>query len=57
VIPRPVDYRTSGKERIGLFRDNATDALQNTTMAVREWIGLASYFLSGRIDSVFPGPN
>ena len=41
VIPWPVDYRTSGTEGIGLFRDNAADALQNTTMAVREWIGLA----------------
>jgi uncharacterized SAM-binding protein YcdF (DUF218 family) len=56
VIPWPVDYRTSGEEGIGLFRDNAADALQNTTMAVREWIGLAGYWLSGRIDSVFPAP-
>ena len=52
VIPWPVDYRTSGKEGIGLFRDNPADALQNTTMAMREWIGLAGYWLSGRIDSL-----
>ena len=57
VIPWPVDYRTSGTEGIGLFRDNAADALQNTTMAVREWIGLAGYWLSGRIDRLFPGPE
>jgi uncharacterized SAM-binding protein YcdF (DUF218 family) len=57
VIPWPVDYRTSGTEGIGLFRDNAADALQNTTMALREWIGLAGYWLSGRIDSIFPGPS
>jgi uncharacterized SAM-binding protein YcdF (DUF218 family) len=57
VIPWPVDYRTSGKEGIGLFRDNAADALQNTTMAVREWFGLAGYFLSGRIDQLLPGPD
>jgi len=57
VIPWPVDYRTSGEEGVGLFRDNPADALQNTTMAAREWIGLAGYFLSGRIDQLFPGPD
>ena len=56
VIPWPVDYRTSGTEGIGLFRDNPADSLQNTTMALREWIGLVGYWLSGRIDTVFPGP-
>jgi uncharacterized SAM-binding protein YcdF (DUF218 family) len=57
VQPWPVDYRTSGVEGIGLFRDNPADSLQNTTMAIREWIGLVAYWLSGRIDSVLPGPN
>lgn len=53
----PVDYRTSGKEGAGLFRDNAADSLQNTTLAVREWVGLFSYWLAGRIDTPFPGPG
>ena len=57
VIPWPVDYRTSGKEGVGLFRDSPIDALQNTMTAMREWIGLAGYWLSGRIDSVFPAPR
>jgi uncharacterized SAM-binding protein YcdF (DUF218 family) len=56
VLPWPVDYRTSGAERFGMFRDNAADALQNTTVAIREWIGLLAYWLSGRIDEPFPGP-
>jgi len=56
VIPWPVDYRTSGTDGVGLFRDNPADSLQNTTMALREWIGLVGYWLSGRIDTVFPGP-
>ena len=56
VIPWPVDYRTSGTEGVGLFRDNPADSLQNTTTALREWIGLVGYWLSGRIDTVFPGP-
>ncbi|RUT97605.1 YdcF family protein [Mesorhizobium sp. USDA-HM6] len=55
-LPWPVDYRTSGKEGIGLFRDNPADSLQATTTAIREWIGLFAYWLSGRIDEPFPAP-
>jgi uncharacterized SAM-binding protein YcdF (DUF218 family) len=57
VMPWPVDYRTSGAEGVGLFRDNPADSLQITTMAIREWIGLAGYRLSGRIDTLLPGPD
>jgi uncharacterized SAM-binding protein YcdF (DUF218 family) len=56
-VPWPVDYRTSGKEGIGLFRDNPADSLQVTTTAIREWIGLIAYWLSGRIDQPFPEPG
>lgn len=56
-VPWPVDYRTSGREGVGLFRDNAADSLQATTMAIREWIGLFAYWLSGRINEPFPGPG
>ena len=56
-VPWPVDYRTSGREGVGLFRDNAADSLQATTMAIREWIGLFAYRLSGKIDQFFPGPG
>lgn len=57
VVPWSVDYRTSGVEGVSLFRDNPQDSLSNTTMAIREWIGLFAYWLSGRIDSPFPGPE
>ncbi len=56
-IPWPVDYRTTGKEGVGFYRDNPVDSLQTTTMAIREWIGLFAYRLSGRIDQFFPGPG
>ncbi|TIO07888.1 YdcF family protein [Mesorhizobium sp.] len=56
-VPWPVDYRTSGKDGIGLFRDDPSGSLQTTTTAVREWIGLVAYWLSGRIDGPFPGPG
>ena len=56
VVPWPVDYRTSGKEGFSFFADNPVDSMQATTMAVREWIGLLAYWLTGRIDSPFPEP-
>jgi uncharacterized SAM-binding protein YcdF (DUF218 family) len=56
-IPWPTDYRTSGAEGVGFFRDNPTDSLETTTMAIREWIGLFAYWLSGRIDTLFPAPE
>jgi uncharacterized SAM-binding protein YcdF (DUF218 family) len=57
VLPWPVDYRTSGEEGIGFMRDNPADALQATTIAIREWCALVAYKFVGRIDSVFPGPE
>ena len=54
-LPWPVDYRTSGKEGVGLFTDNPIDALETTTVATKEWIGLVAYWLTGKIDSPFPG--
>lgn len=56
IEPWPVDYRTSGREGVGVLRDNVIDALSTTTMAIREWCGLIAYKFAGRIDSVFPGP-
>ncbi|MEX0955990.1 MAG: YdcF family protein [Rhizobiaceae bacterium] len=53
----PVDYRTAGTEGLGLARDNAIDSLENTTLAIREWLGLAAYWMTGRIDSLLPSPD
>ncbi|MBL8584028.1 MAG: YdcF family protein [Rhizobiaceae bacterium] len=57
IVPWPVDYRTSGNEGYGFFRDNPQDAMQNTAVAIREWIGLVAYYLSGRTGEVFPAPS
>ncbi len=56
VVPWPVDYRTAGDEGYGFFVDNAIDSLQNTTLGIREWIGLLAYWLTGRTDQLLPGP-
>jgi uncharacterized SAM-binding protein YcdF (DUF218 family) len=56
VVAWPVDYRTSGNERIGFFVDNTLDSLQKMTLATREWIGLVAYWWRGSIGSPFPAP-
>ncbi len=56
VVPWPADYRTAGNEHAGLAHDNVQDSLQNLTVAIREWVGLFAYWLSGRIDSLLPAP-
>ena len=52
----PVDYRTRGA--IDLLRPFSTlgDGLRRTDTAMREWVGLAIYRLTGRSDSLFPAP-
>ena len=56
VVPWPVDYRTSGQETLGIAQDNALDSLQNFSVALREWIGLTVYHMTGRIDELVPSP-
>ena len=52
----PVDWRTRGSADI--LRPFATlgDGLRRTDTAVREWVGLVAYWLSGRSSELFPGP-
>jgi uncharacterized SAM-binding protein YcdF (DUF218 family) len=52
----PVDYRTRGAA--DLLRPFATlgDGLRRTDTAVREWVGLMAYRLTGRTADLFPGP-
>jgi uncharacterized SAM-binding protein YcdF (DUF218 family) len=56
VVPWPSDYRTSGKETIGIAQDNPLDSLQNLSVALREWVGLLAYWMTGRIDQLLPSP-
>ncbi|TKT76840.1 YdcF family protein [Aquamicrobium sp. LC103] len=54
VVPWPADYRTAGNETVGPAQDNVSDSLQNLSLAIREWIGLVAYRLTGRIDTILP---
>lgn len=53
VTPWPVDYRTSGTVRLGFDFTQPSLNAQNTSTAVREWLGLLGYYAAGRIDWPF----
>jgi uncharacterized SAM-binding protein YcdF (DUF218 family) len=56
VEPYPADWRTGGRlDRLG-FTTFASEGLDHTDSALREWIGLAAYRISGKTDAFFPGP-
>lgn len=54
--PWPVDYRTSGVPRMRPVGGSPIGNMVETSIAVREWVGLAAYFATGRIDDPFPSP-
>ena len=57
VEPYPVDWRAAGSGDLLAFSPFALDGLQRTEIAVREYLGLVSYWIAGRTSELFPGPN
>jgi uncharacterized SAM-binding protein YcdF (DUF218 family) len=56
VEPYPVDWRTGKGADILMFSPVAVEGLERTGIGIREWIGLAAYRVTGKIDDLFPGP-
>jgi len=56
VEPYPVDWRTRGLEDALRPFATAGDGLRRVDTAVREWVGLAAYWITGRSSELFPGP-
>lgn len=54
VTPWPTDFRTDGKTSLGLDLTQPTLNAQQTATAMREWIGLAAYWITGRTSRFFP---
>jgi uncharacterized SAM-binding protein YcdF (DUF218 family) len=54
VVPYPVDFR-AGSEHWDIQAE-PTKGIENVQIAVREWIGLAAYFMMGRTPELFPTP-
>jgi uncharacterized SAM-binding protein YcdF (DUF218 family) len=57
VEPCPTDWRLAGTADLSRWTVVALDGLIHTDLAVREWIGLLAYWLTGRTSALFPGPN
>ena len=53
----PVDWRTRGPEDALRPFASVGDGLRRSDTAVREWVGLAVYWLTGRSAELFPAPT
>lgn len=56
VVPWPADYLASGAEGLRFKPDQSTENLAVTTIALKEWIGLAAYHWTGRTGDLLPAP-
>jgi uncharacterized SAM-binding protein YcdF (DUF218 family) len=57
IEPYPVDWRTGGPRELLKFSIYAIDGLGRVETAMREWIGLSAYWVTGKTDMVLPGPT
>jgi uncharacterized SAM-binding protein YcdF (DUF218 family) len=57
VEPYPVDWHTGARADFLAFPMFAVDGLRHTDIAMREWMGLAAYRISGKTGAFFPGPD
>jgi uncharacterized SAM-binding protein YcdF (DUF218 family) len=56
VIPFPVDFRTRDSTDMFAPFGSIGAGLERSDLAVKEWIGLVAYRLTGRSNAFFPGP-
>lgn len=56
VIAWPVDYRTTGERWLEAELFNPPSNMDVLSFAIREWVGLAAYSVTGKIDELFPAP-
>jgi len=52
----PVDWRTRGPSDVARPFDSLADGLKRSDAAVREFIGLLTYWIGGRTSELFPRP-
>jgi uncharacterized SAM-binding protein YcdF (DUF218 family) len=57
VTAYPVAYRTLGPGNGQAWDPDPARNLRTFEIVMREWIGLALYWATGRIDHLFPGPD
>jgi uncharacterized SAM-binding protein YcdF (DUF218 family) len=52
----PVDYRIRGPGDMLITFSSVSEGFGRTDTAMREWVGLLAYWVSGRSSALFPGP-
>ena len=57
VEPYPVDWRVGGRADILTLSSLSSEGLDRVDTGIREWIGLAAYWISGKTREFFPGPD
>lgn len=57
VTAYPVDYRTVSAGALEGGFSRVAQGLDLTDLVSKEWLGLVAYYLSGRIPTLFPGPQ
>lgn len=57
VVPWPTDYFTTGRDGFGLRLDEPAENFATATRAMREWVGLLAYWLTGKIADPLPSPE
>lgn len=55
--PAPVDFRTRGMADFWSPYAWAHEGLEQSDLAFKEWVGLLAYWMSGRMDVLWPGPG
>ncbi|MGD9829353.1 MAG: YdcF family protein [Hyphomicrobiaceae bacterium] len=53
----PVDFRTTGGPELWRLFDSIPEGLRRVDFAVREWLGLVAYYVTGRTRELFPAPR
>lgn len=56
VEPYPVDWRIGGRADFLTPSTTAAEGFERTDAAIREWMGLVAYRISGKTLELFPGP-
>lgn len=56
VEPFPTDWRLAGAADLLKFSIFSVEGLEHTDLAIREWMGLVAYRVTGKTSEFFPGP-